>query len=208
MWRVLRLTQAFLGQRQRVRMNGPAPLIGAISLVVGLAGCSSGSSSTSATQTVTGTISGAAAADLINSNSEGPFTFPLLVFSGPVTTSAANAMINTSTTQTIVTSAGNFTVTLRLRNKPGTQRTWTGEHGGMCTFTQNARTGNYVVDGSQSTGKFAGAIGNGSYAITFLGAAPLLAGKTTCATPNTGDVVPQGASINFRAVGPLAPKSS
>jgi hypothetical protein len=64
------------------------------------------------------------------------------------------------------------------------------------------------VEGSQSTGKFAGATGNGSYAITILGAAPLLAGKTTCTTPNTGDVVPQGASINFRAVGPIVPNSS
>jgi hypothetical protein len=104
--------------------------------------------------------------------------------------------------------AGNFTVSLRLRNQPQTQRTWTGEHGGMCTFTQNARTGNYVVEGSQSTGTFAGATGNGSYAISIHGAAPLLAGKTTCTTLNTGDVVSQGASINLRAVGPLARKSS
>ena len=188
-------------------MKGPAALIGVSFLVFGLAGCSSGGSNTSDTQTVTGSISGTAAADLINSNSQGPFTFPSLVFTGPVTTSATNATISTSTTQTIVTSAGSFTVTLRLRNKPQTQRTWTGEHSDMCTFSQNARTGNYIVDGSESTGKFAGAIGNGSYVITIHGAAPLLTGKSTCTTPDTGDVVPQGASISFRAVGPLAPKS-
>jgi hypothetical protein len=207
MLRVLQLAQTFLAHRRKDRMHGPAALTGAILLMLGLAGCSSDSSD-SQTQTVTGSISGAAASDLINSNSQGPFTFPSLVFTGPVTTSAANETISTSTAQTIQTLAGNFAVSLRLRNQPRTQRTWTGEHGGMCTFTQDARTGNYVVEGSQSTGKFAGATGNGSYAITIRGAAPLLAAKTTCSTPNTGDVVPQGASINLRAVGPLALKSS
>jgi hypothetical protein len=79
----------------------------------------------------------------------------------------------------------------------------------MCTFTViAARVGNYLVDGSRSTGQFAGASGNGSYQITVHGAAPLLPNKTTCTTGDTGDVVPQGTSISFRAVGPLAPKSS
>ncbi len=178
-------------------------------MAAGLTGCSAGSS-TSGTETVTGTIGGAAAADLINSHGDsvGSLTFPSLLFTGPVATSAANAMIDTSTSQTIATSAGDFAVTLTLRRKPRTARTWTGEHNGMCTFTQDARTGNYMVDGSRSTGKFEGAIGNGSYQIRILGAAPLLPDKTTCSTSDTGDVVSQGASINLRAVGPLSPKSS
>ena len=183
MWRVLRLARTFLGQRQRGRTSGPAALVGAISLVVGLAGCSSGSSSTEGTQTVTGQISRAAAADLINSDIQAPLTFLSLVFAGPITTSATNASIggdtSSSPSQTIVTSAGNFTVTLTIRSRGQNQRSWTGEHNGNCTFRQDAQTGNYIVDGSQSTGKFAGAIGNGSYAITILGAAPLLPGKTT-----------------------------
>jgi len=208
MWPVLRLAQTVSVRPHQDRVRVPAALAGATFLALGLAGCSSGSGPASGTQTVTGSISGSAAADLINSNSEGPLTFPSLAFTGPVSASAANATIDTSTTKTIQTSAGIFAVTLRLRNKPVTQRTWTGEHNGLCTFSQNARSGNYLVDGSQSTGGFAGATGNGSYVITILGAAPLLTGKTTCTTTNTGDVVPQGASIDFRAVGPLAPKSS
>jgi hypothetical protein len=204
---VLRLAQRVLRRRGEHGAIRPAAIVGTISLAVGLAGCSTGGS-TSGTETVTGAISGAAAANLVNSDSEASLTFPTLNFTGPVTTSASNATIDTSTSQTITTSAGDFAITLTLRHKPRTRPTWTGQRDGLCTFTQDARTGNFVVDGSRSTGSFAGAIGNGSYLIRILGAAPLQPGKTTCNSSDTGDVVPQGASISLRAVGPLAPKSS
>ena len=207
MWRVLRLAQTSSGQRRRT--HALAGLVGAIAVLVGLAGCSSGGGSASGTETVTGIISGAAAANLINANTLSPLTFPTLTFSGPITTSATNATIRADTSaQTIVTADGTFTVTLSLRGKGQTGRTWIGEQDGNCTFTQNPSTGNYQLDGSQSTGKFAGAVGNGSYLITLRGAAPLLAGKTTCTTTNTGEVVPESASITFKATGPLEPKSS
>ncbi len=63
----------------------------------------------------------------------------------------------------------------------------TGKSGSTCYFTQNGGTGTYTVLGSKSTGKFAGATGSGTYAITLLAEANLLAGRTTCSakTPAT-----------------------
>ena len=58
----------------------------------------------------------------------------------------------------------------------------------------------------QSTGKFAGATGSGTYAITILAEANLLPGKTTCSANNTGNAIAKGASITFKATGPLTLK--
>jgi len=113
---VLRPPHIVLRQRGHSAI-GLTVVVGALSLAVGLAGCSTGS--TSSTETVTGVIGGAGAADYLN-NREGPLTFPLSRFTGPVTTSASNATIATSSSQTIATSAGIFAVTLSLRRKPRT----------------------------------------------------------------------------------------
>jgi len=64
----------------------------------------------------------------------------------------------------------------------------------------------YTVLGSKSTGKFAGATGGGTYAITILAEANLLPGKTTCSANNTGNAIAKGASITFKATGPLTLK--
>jgi hypothetical protein len=50
----------------------------------------------------------------------------------------------------------------------------------------------YTVLGSKSTGKFAGATGSGTYAITILAEANLLPGKTTCSANNTGNAIAKG----------------
>ena len=59
----------------------------------------------------------------------------------------------------------------------------------------------------QEHGKFAGATGSGTYAITLLAEANLLPGKTSCSANNTGNVIAKGASITFKATGPLTLKS-
>jgi len=83
----------------------------------------------------------------------------------------------------------------------------TGKSGSTCYFTQNGGGGKYKVDGSKSTGKFAGATGSGTFVTTFVYAADLSPGKTTCTANNTGNVVPTGALITFKLSGPLTLKS-
>lgn len=190
-----------------------AALLGAIALAVGLAACSSSGSSTNSpgTETLTAVDSGAAAADQLNSSSNAPLTFHSLVLSGPVATSMTNVTLGSGSsktaTHTFVTPAGNFTVTRTIKSKGQAQPSVTGKSGSTCYFKQNAGGGSYTVDGSKSTGRFAGATGSGTYNVTILAAADLLAGKTTCTADNTGNVVPKGASITFKASGPLTLKS-
>jgi len=195
-------------------------LAGAIVLTVAVGACSSSGSSTSsgasssanatasplsATETFTGTITGATAAKFLNSNASP--SFPSLVFTGPVDTTIKGPVVlgsgNAKTaTHTFVTPAGKLTVQRTAKAKVG-QPTVTGKSGKTCYFTADGGTGTYTVLGSKSTGKFAGATGSGTYAITIVAEANLLSGKTTCSAKNTGRVAVSGASITFKASGPL-----
>jgi hypothetical protein len=188
-----------------------ATLSGAVALAIGLAaGSTAASGSSSGTETLTGVVSGAAAANLLNSNSNAPLKFTSLVFSGPVDTSISNVGLgggNSKTaTHTFVTPAGNFTVARTAKSGGQSQPTVTGQSGNTCHFTLNGGTGIYKVVGSKSTGKFAGATGSGTYALTIVASADLTEGKTTCSGNNTGNVVATGASITFKASGPLTLK--
>jgi hypothetical protein len=195
------------------QMRRPIAVAGAIALAIGLAACSSSGSSsgTSGTETLTGEASGTAAANQLNSNSNAPLAFQTLVFTGPVATSMSNPSLGSgksaTATHTFVTPAGNFTVTRTVTSKGQAQPSVTAKTGSTCYFKQNAGGGTYTVDGSKSTGKFAGATGSGTFATTIVAAADLLPGKTTCTTDNTGNVIPKGASITFKASGPLTLKS-
>lgn len=165
----------------------------------------------SGTETITGTLTGAAAAEVLNSNSSAGPAFPSLVFTGPVDTiirgpvtiGSGNAR---TATYTFVTPAGNLTVQHTTKTYGQTQPTVTGKRGSTCYFSENGGIGIYTVIGSKSTGKFAGATGSGTYTITFLAEANLLAGRTTCSISNTGNVFAKGASITFKASGPLTLK--
>ena len=72
-------------------------------------------------ETLTAVISGAAAANLLNSNSNTPPVFPSLVFSGPVDASISNVTLGNAkklkATHTFVTPAGNFVLTRGAKSK-------------------------------------------------------------------------------------------
>ena len=201
-------------------MRKPACLAGAIALAITVGACSSSGSSASGstsakpasgTETLVGTVTGAAAAKLLNSNSNVGSSFSSLVFTGPVSTTIKGPVGlgggNAKTAMhTFVTPAGNFTIQRTAKTNGLAQPTVTGKSGSTCYFTQNGGTGTYTVLGSKSTAKFAGATGSGTYAITILAAANLLPGKTTCSAKNTGTVAVKGASITFKATGPLTLK--
>lgn len=185
---------------------------GTVVLAIGLAvGSTAASASSSGTETLTAVVSGPAAAKLLNSNGNPALTFPSAVFSGPVNTSTGNVTLGngkkSAATHTFVTPAGNFVVDRTAKNKGQPQPSVTGKSGSTCYFKQNGGGGSYTVDGSKSTGKFAGATGSGTFTITIVAAADLLPGKTTCTANNTGNVLPTAASITFKASGPLTIKS-
>ena len=201
-------------------MRKPACLAGAIALAITVGACSSSGSSASGstsakpasgTETLVGTVTGAAAAKLLNSNSNVGSSFSSLVFTGPVSTTIKGPVglgggKAKTATHTFVTPAGNFTIQRTAKTNGLAQPTVTGKSGSTCYFTQNGGTGTYTVLGSKSTAKFAGATGSGTYAITILAAANLLPGKTTCSAKNTGTLAVKGASITFKATGPLTLK--
>jgi hypothetical protein len=182
-------------------------LVGALALAAALGACSG--SNTSGTETLTAVVSGSSAAKLLNSNSNAPLIFPAMVFSGPVNTSVNHFALGNSdsATHTFITPAGDLAITRTVKNSAQSQPSVTGKSGSTCSFKFRAGTGTYVVNGSKSTGKFAGATGHGNYSISFVAEADLLAGKTTCSDNNTGSVIAKGAAITFRASGPLTIKS-
>jgi hypothetical protein len=158
-------------------------------------------------ETLTGTLTGAAAAKWLNSYGNAAPSFASLVLTGPVDTVISGPVIlgtgsATTARQTFVTPAGNFTVQYTEKTIGGGQPTVSRKSGSTCYFRLDGGTGTYTVLGSKSTGKFAGATGHGTYAITILAAANLLANKTFC------DLIPGyalagGASVTFKASGPL-----
>lgn len=190
-------------------MRKLACLAGAIAVAAGVGACG-GSSKVSGTETLTGVVGGAAAANLLNSNANVAVRFSSLVFAGPVKTSVANISLGNNSgrtaNHTFVTPAGNFTVTRTVKSKGEPNPSLTGKNGSTCYFTENAGTGSYIVDGSKSTGKFAGASGSGTYSLTIVAAASLLPGKTSCSGNNTGKVTAKGTAITFKASGPMTAK--
>lgn len=185
-------------------MRKVAVLTGAVALAAALSAC--GSSSNTGTETVTAVVTGSAAAKVLNSNSS-TLTLPSVVFSGPVDTSMSSwSLGGNQATHTFATPAGKLTVNRKITSNQS-QPILTSKSGNACYFKLAAQTGTYTVDGSQSSGKFAGATGHGTFAITAVAAADLLPGKTTCTLNNTGNVIAKGASIDFKASGPLTVKS-
>ena len=203
-------------------MRKLAGLAGAVVLAAAVGACSSSgsraSSSTGATatappksgtETIIGTVTGAAVAIFLNSNGSTLPSFPSLVFTGPVDTTISGPVnLGGSTaktsTQTFVTPAGNLTIQLTVKTNGG-QPTVIDKSGRTCYFTVSG-IGSYTMVGSESTGKFAGATGSGTYVLAIFVGANLLPGKTTCSASNTGNVIAQGATIMFKASGPLTLK--
>ncbi len=198
-------------------MRKLAGLAGAIVVAAAIGACSSSgsassslSASTTATpksaETIKGTITGAPVASFMNSDVKTTLLFPALVFTGPVDTMTSGpASLGDSNPKThlhtFVTRAGNLTIQRTVKTNGG-QPTVTGKSGSTCYFAASA-TGSYTVIGSQSTGKFAGATGSGTYTLTLLIGSNLLHGKTTCSASSTGVAIANDASITFKASGPL-----
>jgi hypothetical protein len=199
-------------------MRKLAGLAGAIALAAAVGACSSSGSSTSAaatatprsgTETITATLTGAPAARYFNSGGTTPPSFPSVVFAGVVNTTIRGPVTlggatGKTVTHTFVTPAGNLTIrrTQKTRNN---QLAPAGQSGSTCYFTASS-TGVYTVAGSQSTGKFAGATGSGTYVTTVVLGADLQPGRTTCSVHNAGTVIAKGTSITYRASGPLTVK--
>jgi hypothetical protein len=180
---------------------------GVVALAVWLGAC--GSSSTSGTETFTAVLAGAAAANNFNSNSNVGLTFRTLTFTGPVNTTATNVSLGGSSSGSVTfhTAAGDFAVTHTQKTNGNENPTITGKVGDTCHLKGSGGTGTYTVDGSKSTGSFAGATGSGNYNINYAAAATLHPGDSTCTANNIGNVVATGASITFHASGPLTVKS-
>jgi hypothetical protein len=197
-------------------MRKLAGLAGAIAVAAAVGACSSSGSSTSATatatsgtETITATLTGAPAASYLNSGGATPPSFPSVVFAGVVnTTIRGPATLGHSTakivTYTFMTPAGNLTIR-RTRKTLSNQLAPAGHSGSTCYFTASS-TGVYTVVGSQSTGKFAGATGSGTYVTTVILGADLQPGRTICNVSNAGTVIAKGTSITYRASGPLTVK--
>jgi hypothetical protein len=199
-------------------MRRLAGLAGAIALAAAVGACSSSGSGasatatatpTSGTETITATLTGAPAVSYLNSGGPTPPSFPSVVFAGVVNTTIRGPVtLGRSTaktaTHTFVTPAGNLTIR-RTRKTRNTALAPAGRSGGTCYFTASS-TGVYTVVGSQSTGKFAGATGGGTYVTTVVVGADLQPGRTTCSLNSAGTVIAKGTSITYRASGPLTVK--
>lgn len=195
-------------------MRKLAGLAGAIALAAAVGSCSSpGSTSATATatprsgtETITATLTGAPAASYFNSGGATPPSFPSVVFVGVVNTTIRGPVtLGHSTaktaTHTFVTPAGDLTIR-RTRKIRHDQLAPAGRSGSACYFTASS-TGVYTVVGSQSTGKFAGATGSGTYVTTVVVGADLQPGRTTCSVSSVGNLIAKGTSITYRASGPL-----
>jgi hypothetical protein len=163
----------------------------------------------SGTETIAGTVTGTPVINYVDNGGKTSLSFPSLVFTGPVdTTSSGPVSLGGSTDKTsahtFVTTAGNLTVQRTSKTTKG-QLTPNGKNGSTCYFAETG-TYSYVVAGSQSTGKFAGATGSGTGTTTVVLGANLLPGKTTCSVNNISDVITKGASITFKLSGPLTLK--
>jgi hypothetical protein len=196
-------------------MRWLAGLAEAVVLAAAVGACSSSASSISAspmsgTETLIGTMTGAAAARWLNSYGSAPPSFASLVFTGPVDTTLTGPVTvgsgnATPATHTFATPAGNLTVQYTVKTYGGGQPIVTGRSGTTCYFRLDGGTGTYTVLGSESTARFAGATGHGTYALTILTAASMLPDKTFCDLLS-GNVSAKGTSVTFKASGPLTLK--
>lgn len=186
--------------------------LGAAALITaGSAACSSASSTVSnsaatgkasaapmsGTETITGKVTGAAA--VANTTS-----IPL-TWRGPVnTTSTFSASGNGPTKgqrHTFTTAAGNFTVIVSA--VPSNVQKLLSAN--LCQF-ESVTTVPYKVDGAASTGKFAGATGNGIVVVSFRASLPKLSdGK--CDESNSAQPLAKGAVATFKGGGPLTIKA-
>jgi hypothetical protein len=186
----------------------------ALAGLAGLAACGSSpdpsTPSVSGTETFSGTVTGSRAlAALTSPNPNPPLTFPVFTWTGPVRTSISNYTLpsgnNKEVERTFKTPAGDFTVT----RTPNTQRKnttrATGPVHGICTF-RGISSGFYTVVPGESTGKFAGATGHGTFTITLSGSGPISpASAKACTFGSNGPNISKlsSASITFHATGPL-----
>jgi hypothetical protein len=186
-------------------MNKLAPLAAVMALAAGVAACSSSGSSSqgasgakasttpaSGTETIYGKVTGAAA--LANN-----IMFHL-TFTGPVGTTAMNALggpPKKGESHTFTTTAGNLVVTLGSAGATA---------GGLkspqtCLFGY-ARTVPFTVNGTKSTGKFAGATGTGTAVLAFSGDLPKL-GNGKCDQSQNAQPSAKTAVSTFTATAAL-----
>ena len=196
--------------------GGTIALGASAALIAGaVAACGSSSSAPATktgTETITAVVSGSTAARSLNSNSNGPLPFTSATFAGPV-----NVTVNPFHLGGGANGKGKFTTpagTLALSHQtaPGFGAnssppvTWK-KSGDACMFTATFSKGTFTAIPGESTGKFRGATGHGTFVITASGAVKLPAGKTSCAGANPGNVQPAGAAIKFTASGKITVKS-
>lgn len=192
-------------------MKKLAAFTGAIALVGALAACSSSSSSTGAaatksaapkptTETMTGQVTGAAA--VANT------TVIPLKLTGVVDTTGTFTSPNSNAahvTVTFPTKAGNLVVAAYA---PNTNTAPTVVNAAACRFKSTIHA-TYTVDGSKSTGKFAGATGSGKATVVFEADAPKYTSgshKGQCNMSNNAQPVAAGALGTFNSTGPLTLK--
>lgn len=193
-------------------MGKLAVLIGAVTLAAGL-GATSNSPRTG-TETLTGVATGFATKSLDTN-------IPVrVVFSGLVDTSDSMLGGNQICThpapgetscesQTVTASslAGKLVLTNNVKSVQLHGPRWT-RSGNTC-YVKYRLTATYTVDGSKSTGKFAGATGHGTYTFGIVTAStlPKRATCTSSETNNTGKPIAKDTSIAVKASGPLTLKS-
>jgi hypothetical protein len=180
-----------------------------LSAALAMAGCAKSSPATPtvtptpgvSTETITATITGAKAAADLNSHSSAPLVFPVMRFTGTVSTSVRRLSLGGGKAGTSVfkTPAGHLDVR-HVQTSSG-RRTWTGPLDGVCMFTAVFSAGRWTATGG--TGKFAGASGHGTFRVTASGATALKKHKTRCSAATTGRVQSAGAEITFTASGTL-----
>ncbi len=179
-----------------------------LAATLGLAACGSSSSTPttkSGTETLNASITGSAAVKNLESNSNAPLVFPVMTWTGVVSTSEHNESLGGGKSggeHAFKTAAGDFAVIHKSLSPNGTGGV-TGPVKGVCTFRQ-VMAGTYTVVTDKSTGSFKGATGHGTYAVTITGVGPAAGGvcKMTSNGPSVSGI--SSASIVFLAHGPLS----
>jgi hypothetical protein len=125
---------------------------------------------------------------------------------GACSSSASSISVSPmSGTETLIGTMTGAAAARWLNSYGGAPPTVTGRSGTTCYFRLDGGTGTYTVLGSESTGRFAGATGHGTYALTILTEASMLPDKTFCDLLS-GNVSAKGTSVTFKASGPLTLK--
>lgn len=192
-------------------MKKLAAFTGAIALVGALGACSSSSSSTGAAATksatpkptaqiVAGQVTGAAAV--------AKTTVIPLKLTGVVDTTGTVTLPNTNATHvtvTFATKAGNLVV---AASAPDANAAPTVVNAAQCRGKSTIHA-TYTVDGSTSTGTFAGATGSGKATVVFEADGPKYTSGSQngqCNMSNNAQPLATGALATFAAAGPLTLK--